>query len=278
MRTFLKDCKWGRFVLLQGDMVSQYADVYGEWCEHEVSLFAKILRSNSNVVEIGSHVGLHTVPLSKLADKGKVLCFEPQRLLYQILCANCAINNRVNVFAHHLALGNSSGVIEIACTDYSTPWNYGSFSIDRGFNTEGVFRGAEWRESVGIAKLDQVHLTTTLDSVALLKIDVEGLEIDVLNGASGLISKHKPILFVENNKEQNGDELIAKIREFGYECYWYCAERFRPDNYNSISWKLPGADVNMVCFPKDKQADTRGLMKVGEFADLRKGAVPLIRG
>lgn len=271
MKTFLKKCKWGEFLLLSGDMVSQYADLYGEWCEAEVSLFGNLLDENSNVVEVGSHIGLHSVPLSKLSEKGRIICFEPQRILYQMLCANCAINGRTNVYPLNCAVGDRTARIDIQSTDYLTPWNYGAFSIDIGFDAEKPFDGKKWTESADIVKLDDVPVIQDLDGLDLLKIDAEGQEINVLQGAHGLITKHRPALFVENNNEARGDALIETIRNLGYRCYWHCAKRFRPQNYNKASQKMPGADFNMACFPRERDAAPRGLSEAKEFSDLKKG-------
>jgi hypothetical protein len=76
MKTFIKECRWGSFLLLRGDMISTFADIYGEWSEMEIRLFQKLLTPESNVVEVGSNLGLHTVALSKIANKGKIICFE----------------------------------------------------------------------------------------------------------------------------------------------------------------------------------------------------------
>ncbi len=59
--------------LLRGDMVSEYADLYGEWQELEVCLFRDILRADSNVIEVGAHIGMHSVPLSRIASQGQVV-------------------------------------------------------------------------------------------------------------------------------------------------------------------------------------------------------------
>ena len=259
-------------------MVSQYADVYGEWCELEVRLFEKLVSRESNVVEVGSHIGLHAIPLARMAALGRVFCYEPQRILHQILCANSALNHCVNLYAANRAVGDATGTVEVAGTDYATPWNYGAFSVDRGFDTEGEFRGVRHKEAIGICRLDDEPALAALGSLRLLKIDAEGFELQVLQGSRKLIDSHRPVLFVENNKPEKGDELIAAIRALGYECYWFCTERFRPENYNKVGWKLPGADVNMVCFAGGRNESTYGLTKVNRFADLKAGNVPLVRG
>jgi hypothetical protein len=73
MKTFLKDCRWGRFLLLRGDMISIFADLYGEWSELELRLFRTFLTPDSNVVEVGANLGLHSVPLAKFASRGRII-------------------------------------------------------------------------------------------------------------------------------------------------------------------------------------------------------------
>lgn len=256
--------------------MSQYADLYGEWCESEVALFAELLRPDSNVVEVGAHIGLHTVPLSKIVHQGLVVCFEPQRILFQMLCANCALNSRTNVHGYNCAVSASGGTLEVASTDYAVRWNYGAFSLDRGFDTEGRFPGRTATESITCFRLDEAPMIGRLDAISLLKIDVEGFEAEVLKGAAGVLSRHRPMIFIENNKEEKGDLLIALLREYGYRCYWYCVQRFRPDNFNEVGWKVPGTDVNMLCLPAERASSTFGLMEVNDFSDLKKGLVQAV--
>ncbi len=277
METFLKNCKWGQMLLLRGDMISQYADLYGEWSELEVSLFRDILQADSNVVEIGANIGLHTIPLSKIVSQGKVICFEPQRMIFQMLCANCALNNRINVYAYNQAIGDSEERLEIACTDYRDPWNYGAYSVARGYNTERPFQGNEWVEHVQLIRLDDHPQVDGLDSIQLLKIDVEGMEMAVLAGAAGLIQRHRPYLFIENNNVENGDKLILAIHDLGYEAYWFCTERFSEQNYNRVQWRIPGGDINMICFPREQAVNSVPFAKVHGYRDLKEGRSPWIK-
>jgi FkbM family methyltransferase len=277
MKTFLKDCKWGTFLLLRGDTISQLTDIYGEWCEHEVALYDDLLTEDSNVVEVGSNIGMHAIPLSRFAFGGKVFCFEPQRVLFQILCANSALNNRTNIFAYQSAVGNEEKCLEIASTDYEQPWNYGAFSIDKGFSTEQNFQGSQWGEEVNIITIDNHSDIQKLDSVSLLKIDTEGFEMAVLDGARKLIERHKPAIFVENNNQETGDVLIKYFKDLGYVCYWYCVERAIADNYNRVSVKIPGGDLNMICFKKDSVPDNLNLAEVKSMSDIATGQIPWIQ-
>ncbi|MEJ1749058.1 FkbM family methyltransferase [Escherichia coli] len=139
MRTYIKELRWGNFILLRGDMISNYASNYGEWCEVEVDLYKTLLSEGSNVIEIGANIGLHTIPLSKICGKGSIICFEPQPPIFNMLCGNLAMNNILNVMPYNKAVGDRCGSVVIPVSSYDKPWNYGSFSIEKGYNSEGDY-------------------------------------------------------------------------------------------------------------------------------------------
>lgn len=69
-------------------------ELYGEWAESEVSVMSKFLFKGDTVVEVGGHIGSLTVPLAKMVGGGgRLVVFEPQRLLSQYNAANAALNN-----------------------------------------------------------------------------------------------------------------------------------------------------------------------------------------
>ncbi len=280
VQTFLKDCRHGRFLLLRSDMISKVADLYGEWSEQEVTLFRNLLKPDGVVIEVGAHLGLHTVPLAKIVSSGEVICFEPQRPIFNILCGNLALNNLLNVHAHRLAVDEATETITIESTNYDTPWNYGGFSLSTGFsgfNAGGHdFPGDLKSESVEVVALDRFSATAGLSRLDLLKVDAEGSELAVLRGADRLIARTRPTLFVENNDPAHGDDLIAHVRSLGYDCYWFVTEHFQPDNYNGVPWKIDGHDANMVCFP-DGVVSVSGLPKAETFTQLTNGQMAPVR-
>lgn len=60
----------GTFNLIEGDFISQYAALYGEWSDVEVQFFLENLNSSSNVIEVGSNIGMHAVPIAKKISGG----------------------------------------------------------------------------------------------------------------------------------------------------------------------------------------------------------------
>lgn len=257
-------------------MISIFADLYGEWSELELQLFKTFLTPDSNVVEVGANLGLHSVPLAKFASRGRVICFEPQRIVFQLLCANIALNDLTDVFAYHIAVSDEERELTIQSSDYETPWNYGAFSLARGMSTEGSYPGPVSSEKVTAIRLDASRPMTELPSIALLKIDAEHHELAVLEGAAGQIARHRPIIFLENNSEQHGDALIRRVESFDYRPYWFCDERYQPDNFNRVGIKVPGFDVNMICFPTEREPDSR-LTPARAFSDLKNGKVALVK-
>lgn len=247
MRTQIHTLKWGDFNLIEGDFISAYARTYGEWSEVEVQFFRQILSPNSNVIEVGANIGMHAVPIAKTVHQGKLFCFEPQRIIFQLLCSNLALNQLTNVYAYQQGVSDEASRIEIASSDYETAWNYGSFSLDKGFNTEGYFQGEIQQESVQVIRLDEHPEVHKLTELRLLKIDAEGFDLNVLKGASQTIEAHKPVIFIEAHRHQS-QMLIRYLNGIGYQCFWFVSDRYQPNNHFGQPKTLSGLDYNLACF------------------------------
>ena len=261
MKTYLKDLRWGRFNLIEGDMISTIASYYGEWSDVEVSLFKGLLSPNANVVEVGSNIGMHAVPLAKFIPQGKLICFEPQRIIFQQLCCNLALNNLTNVETYRMGVSDSQGKQWIESSDYSESWNYGSFSIDKGFSTEGQFEGKIIQDEIEITDLDSFAPVQRLERLDLLKIDAEGFDIAVLKGAEKTIKQLQPCIFIEVHTHSFENTLQA-IHQLDYQAYWFASKRYQKDNYYQSEAVEDGYDINLFCIPNkwativtDRQTD-----------------------
>ncbi|MDH2997682.1 hypothetical protein A1D22_08120 [Pasteurellaceae bacterium LFhippo2] len=253
MKTSLHQLKWGIFNLLEKDLISFYAKKYGEWAETEVQFFLSILQSQDNVIEVGSNMGLHSIPIAKHIPNGKLFCFEPQRIIFQVLCANLSLNQLSNTYAYQEGVAEKCGITEIPSTNYDTLWNYGAFSIDKGFNTEGDFQGETTKEFVIVTALDSHPEINKLTSLRLLKIDAEGFEINVLDGASQIITKHQPVIFVEAFPER-AIQLAEYMDNIDYKCFWFISKRYQKNNFLGGDYisDLDVEDYNLVCVPKSQ--------------------------
>ena len=111
----IKHCRYGPMLYLANDLyVGRSLDRYGEWSEAEMELLRQVVRPGNVVLDIGANVGTHTIFLAQtVGPEGAVLAFEPQRMVFQILCANVALNGLPNVYTHHAAVGRRPGNIRV---------------------------------------------------------------------------------------------------------------------------------------------------------------------
>lgn len=275
MKTFLKDCRWGKFLLIEGDMISGYVSVFGHWCDIEVDLFRLLLPPETGTcIEVGSNIGMHAVPLAKLCSRGQLICYEPQRPIFHLLCANIALNDCLNVTTRRAAVGEANGRIAIETGDYDRQWNYGSFSVSTGFSNEGSYPGPVKTEMVEIVALDSDPALDGLSELHLLKIDAEGHELAVIAGAKELIARHQPSIFVEPGGKGNIDPLRDAMRELGYQGYWFIGRRYGLDDSPPPEIDDSHHDVNLVFRPVGAQP--LNLPVLNGAADLDAGIPVLV--
>lgn len=231
--------------------IGKSLDQYGEFSEGEGDLFRQIVRPGQTVVEAGANVGAHTLGLARLAGpRGRVYAFEPQRLVFQTLCANLALNSVANVDARCEALGAAAGWTHVPTLDYDQSNNFGGLAVGT----------AEQGEKTRVSTIDELDLPR-LD---FLKIDVEGRELAVLEGARRSIERFHPVLYVENDRQDQSPNLIAWLQAAGYDLYWHLPPMFHPGNTWGVSENIfPNiVSVNMLGVPKAANAQIQGLKRV----------------
>jgi len=233
--------------------VGRAMGVYGEYGEIECQVFHAFCRPGDVVIEVGANVGSQTLALARcVGETGHVYAIEPQRVVFQTLCANMALNSISHVTCVNAAAGTSSGFLRMPELDYAREGNYG-----------GVSAGTAMGYRVPLIRLDDY---LEIDRLRLLKIDVEGMEIDVLEGAKGLIARFRPALYVENDRADASEALIHKLRELGYRSYWHLPPLFNGRNFAGESANLfPNVvSCNMLCFPVEADAQIAGLREADD--------------
>lgn len=167
-------------------------------------------------VDCGANLGVHTVEWAKhMTGWGVVLAFEAQERIYYALAGNIAINNCFNARAIHAAVTSQPGTMKMPKPDYLTNSSFGSLELKKRDNTEFIGQAIDYSEE----KMVDVR-TVNLDSLNfhrldLVKIDVEGMELEVLAGAAKCIGANRPILLVEVLKTDAG-ALRAWLDDLGY--------------------------------------------------------------
>ncbi len=222
--------------------IGRSLDLYGEFSEQEVELFGTFLQPGALVLEAGSNVGAHTLALSALVgSEGAVIAFEPQRLVFHLLCANLALNSITNVFAYQKAVGAADGTVLVPQIDPASEANWGGLSLGAWEQGEPV--PVTWLDGMRFPRLD------------LLKADVEGMEEQVLAGAVETIARHRPVLYLEDDRPELSESLRARIRSLGYKIHNHMPPLFNPNNFAKNSENIfPGiVSVNLLCIPDESE-------------------------
>ncbi len=147
------------------------------------------------------------------------------------------------------------GRVEVPTINYEKEGNFGSVSV----------RSAQKDESIPLVALDKIM---QLPQLRLLKIDVEGFEQKVLEGAKEIIGRFRPAIYVENDRIEQSESLINKIRSLGYIAYWHSTRLFNPENFGGVKENLFGKTVslNMFCIPAGSKATMHGFTEVTDPA------------
>lgn len=247
--------KHGTFIhFCNDDPIGACLHYYGEWAQQEFDFFDLFLTPDSNVIDVGANIGTHAVYFSKKCNQGNVVAIEPQIYIFEMLAANLLINGCYNTVPVHAGASAKNGVAKMVNINpfVEHKINYGEFKINDDTNV-GI--------DTNIVTLDKY---INLNRFNLIKLDVEGLEIDVLEGAKKLLKKHKPFLYVEFNNKSGNDQLLNKIYELDYVPYWHIYSKHNPNNHNRQEkniWEPDGYIIdkdnldlryegNAFCIPK----------------------------
>ena len=247
-----KQCRYGTMLYnIHDTYIGRSLDEYGEFSEGEVDVFRQAVKPGQIVLEVGANIGTHTVWFSQaVGPTGSVLAFEPQRIVFQTLCANLALNSLTNVHCFCVAAGSAPGQITVPILDQNSTNNFGGLGL--GSHPRG--------ELTPMLTIDGLNLS----ACHFLKIDVEGMEHDVLMGATKTIAAHSPILYVENDRPERAEALIRLIDSFGYNMFWHRPPLFNPGNFSANPQNIFGniVSINMLCLPKAISQQISGFQQV----------------
>ncbi len=188
--------------------------------EKELTIIDRFSDKSKNALDIGVYRGVYSLKLSQ--NFNQIHSFEPNPLLFPYLNINLKkIIKNINLY--NLALSNKSGETELKLPVRSKSifkenieelYQLGAASI----HPKNEFEDFK-KVRVKIDKLDNI----SINNIGFMKIDVEGHELEVIEGAKETITKDKPILLIEIEKRHSKrpvEETIAKICNLNYECFF----------------------------------------------------------
>lgn len=194
------------YVYTQDSSIGKSLMEYGEYMIQEVDLIKNLTNNKSYVIDIGANIGTHTIPLS--SHVAKVISFEPDPEIFEVLKKNCSESGQKNIALNNMAIGDGYRQV-------GTKFNFGKTTLtDTG--------------KIHCASLDNIRGFPDLD---FIKIDVEGMELEVVSGAVNTINYYKPDMLIEMQDDSNNRPMFELLNKLGYNAYWFLVPTFNTNNF-----------------------------------------------
>ena len=194
------------FASIQVALKAKERGIENTLLRHSIELLKKRRSGNNDysVFDVGTNFGyLSLVWANSVCENGKVYGFEPHPNLHKSF-TNSVNSNQLNnqIVPVNVAVGNSEGTLNINLV--STTSNINTIN-DENQKTKS--------KKVDIITLDNYVKKNNIDKCDLIKIDVDGIELDILTGSEKMIRKFQPIIIVETN---NDFEIIDFFKQINY--------------------------------------------------------------
>jgi FkbM family methyltransferase len=240
----------GLFIINRNDTgVGWQLATYNAYMPDEMAQMEALVRAapaDPVVLDIGANIGVVAVCLARAAGpEGTVHSFEAQRAMFHMLAGNAVLNGMDNLHCHYLAVGQAAGSARIPRLDYRSQGSFGSLELNREQQSDlGQQAAGGQFDEVAMRSIDEMAFAR----VDVVKIDVEGMEAEVIRGARRTLLAHRPLMYVEYLKS-GGEALWRLLDELDYEVY--------------------DARDNFICFPK---GDARAARLMGSVPPWRPPA------
>jgi FkbM family methyltransferase len=217
---FLKVFK-RKFSYKVGDSILTYDPVFsgigwpiyfsGSFEDEELSICAKFIHPDSIIADVGANIGLHSIYYANIAINGLIYSFEPSRYTYSYLMSN--LKNKNNIIPINIGLSDTNGI-----------FSFFDCENDALSGLKDTLRSAIREETkILCLKGDDFFDTLQLQKLDFIKIDVEGLEQEVIEGMSQTIEKFHPVIFCEIYKGVNSnshpEKTVSFITGMGYKAF-----------------------------------------------------------
>jgi FkbM family methyltransferase len=196
----------------------------GEFETFELAFVKHSLRPGDVFVDIGANAGIFAVTAArKVGSNGRVYAFEPGDREHQLLRGNVALNHLDNAALFTMAVSNTSGTAQFAIS------RDGAMNSLRKTNHPGQVI-QQW-QTVETITLDEFVARNHVPKIDFIKIDVEGAEKLVFEGAQKVLSSHRPLTVLFEAADVNSDNFGYTTRAFLDQVKGYGAElsRFSAD-------------------------------------------------
>jgi FkbM family methyltransferase len=236
-----------RVTMYLGNDMSLCLYVAGTYEPNEFMFLAQVLRPGMTFIDVGANDGLYTLfASSRVGPTGKVIALEPSSREFSRLERNLRLNRAANVTALRRAASDHEGAAVLRLAEFG----------HEGLNTLGQFAYSieqEATEEVRLATLDSIIEPQNLERIDVLKMDVEGGELNALKGAQRILATHKPLILLEiveaalMHQRASREAVLDFLQSFGYR-FLIFGPTGRPEQ--AVTVNVDG--VNIVALHRDR--------------------------
>ncbi len=185
------------------------------WEKQSTELWAEIAKKSNVILDIGANTGYYSLLAKAVNPDCKVYGFEPIPHIFNWYLENCKINN-FDINCYNLAISDIKGENTIYMAN--TNQNVYSASLIEQF---AISHSSDKVHPLCInsTSLENFIEDNNIESINLIKVDVEGLEIKVLKGMGNFLSKYKPSMLIEVLSDEIGLELSQLLNPLNYHFY-----------------------------------------------------------
>ncbi|MBP7921986.1 MAG: FkbM family methyltransferase [Saprospiraceae bacterium] len=219
-----------------------YFDGYYEGSEWRV--LKKLITPSMCIIDIGANIGSWSLLFSKLAQEGTVYAIEPSTW-FELLEKNIAINSFKNIKTFQCAFGN---VAQEAWIEEPPPGNDKNYGMSRiALDKKSSAR------SVSIYRLDEFVEKQTIKKIDWIKIDTEGMELEILKGGVDVLKQYQPNVMFEMNPvtlhhyEATSEQLVLFLQNLGYIHFYQAGRRGLLKQLNIPEILSSVASLNVFC-------------------------------
>ena len=262
INTVEMDWRFGKIELPAQDLYIYPAIKHtGEYSGREIDIYQSLLKPGDVAVDVGANVGVFTMALGiAVGASGRILAFEPQPPLFEILKRNIARHGLTRVEVHRAIVSDDDGngeFLEIESLPEAAKLNFGALNVD-----SRILSGYGRMTPTPVRSIDSFGL----DRCDFIKIDVEGGEASVLAGASKTINGHRPILSMECDQPGVASPWADQLFGVGYQLWRFRGQNMRIPNPNGATDGLSNVSIIMVlAIPEEKSH----LLEDVDLSDLR---------
>jgi len=248
------ECRYGTMSFLRHDLtIGRSLRDYGEWAQAEVDSLLRGIPPGGMVWDVGANVGTHTLAFARrVGPSGRVYAFEPQRTLFELLRTNVERNGLSGICRLlDTGLADAPGEMVVPTLDYARPSHPGGVALlPASPGSAG--------ERVRVTTLDLCRP----DACDLIKVDVEGMELQVLTGARATLSRFRPLVSIECWSVEAGWPNMCLMRDLGYRTFACSFPGFNPSNYrlNPDDWFHGAGEPALLFVPEGRVAAAEGML------------------